>query len=114
MKSTASNAIKVHAASGDYAVVCRRGALRGAGHEISRLGKFSSVHILSSPKVWRALEKKVRVGLPLNLAKHVHLFDDAEAAKNLATIEKLAQMLVRAGADRRSLLVAVGGGVVGD
>jgi len=114
MNYTASNAIKVRAASGDYAVVCRRGALRGAGQEISRLGKFSSVHILSSPKVWHALEKQVRRGLPLSLAKHVHLFDDAEAAKNLTTVEKLTRMLVRTGAERRSLLVAVGGGVVGD
>ncbi len=44
----------------------------------------------------------------------VHLFDDAEAAKNLATVELLARKLVRAGADRKALLVAVGGGVVGD
>jgi 3-dehydroquinate synthase len=114
MKSANSNVIKVRAANGDYAVVCGRGALRRAAQEIARLGKFSSVHILSSPKVWRALEKNVRRGLPRSLAKHVHLFDDAEAAKNLATVEKLAQMLVRGGADRRSLLVSVGGGVVGD
>ena len=40
--------------------------------------------------------------------------NDAEAAKNLATAEKLHRSLVRAGVDRRSLLIAVGGGVVGD
>lgn len=114
MKSTASNAIKVRAESGDYAVVCRRGALSRAAQEIDRLGKFSSLHLLSSPKVWSALAKQVRRGLPQSLAKHVHLFEDAETAKNLSTVEKLARMLVRAGADRRSLLIAVGGGVVGD
>jgi 3-dehydroquinate synthase len=42
------------------------------------------------------------------------LFDDREAAKNLSTVEKACRQLVRAGADRRALLVAVGGGVVGD
>ena len=114
MKSTSSNTIQVRAASGRYAVVCQRGTLRRAARQISRLGKFSSIHILSSPNVWRALEKYVRRGLPASLAKDVHLFDDAEAAKNLATVEKSAQMLVRAGADRHSLLIAVGGGVVGD
>jgi 3-dehydroquinate synthase len=42
------------------------------------------------------------------------LFDDREAAKNLSTVERACRHLVRAGADRSALLVAVGGGVVGD
>jgi 3-dehydroquinate synthase len=109
-----SKAIPVRAAAGDYSVVCRRGVLGRIKNEIAQLGKFSSVHILSSPKVWRALEKQIRRGLPAKFAKHVHLFDDAESAKNLQTVEKVARMLARASADRRSLLVAVGGGVVGD
>jgi 3-dehydroquinate synthase len=40
--------------------------------------------------------------------------DDSEAAKNLQTVERLARSLVKSGADRKSLVVAVGGGVVGD
>jgi 3-dehydroquinate synthase len=44
----------------------------------------------------------------------VILFDDREAAKCLATIEGICRNLVRARADRQALLVAVGGGVVGD
>ena len=114
MNSNHSKNIRVRAAAGDYFVVCRRGALADAQKEIARLGKFSSVHILSSPKVWRALGKRIRRGLPVSFARHVHLFDDAESAKNLATVEKISRMLVRAGADRRALLVAIGGGVVGD
>jgi len=114
MKATPSKAVKVRSASGDYWVVCRRGVLGRAEKEIARLGNFSSVHILSSPKVWRAMGKQVRRGLPERFARHVHLFDDAEAAKNLQTVEKISRMLVRAGADRRALLIAVGGGVVGD
>ena len=48
------------------------------------------------------------------MATRLHLFDDAEAGKNLQTVEKIARKLVHAGADRKSLLIAVGGGVVGD
>ena len=44
----------------------------------------------------------------------VILFDDSEAAKDLATIEQIARQLIRAGADRGATIVAVGGGVVGD
>jgi 3-dehydroquinate synthase len=40
--------------------------------------------------------------------------NDAESVKNLRTIEEVSRALVRSGADRNSLIVAVGGGVVGD
>ena len=42
------------------------------------------------------------------------LFNDAESAKRVATVEGIARNLVRTGADRRAVIVAVGGGVVGD
>jgi 3-dehydroquinate synthase len=114
MKSSTNKAIRVRSSAGDYAVVCRRGLLREAGREIARLGEFSSVHVLSSPKVWRALGAKLKRGLGARREIAVHLFDDAEAAKNMATVEGIARKLASAGADRRSLLIAVGGGVVGD
>jgi 3-dehydroquinate synthase len=44
----------------------------------------------------------------------MHLFNDSESAKNLHSVEHIARSLSRAGADRKSLLIAVGGGVVGD
>jgi 3-dehydroquinate synthase len=112
--TTKTKAILVRAATGKYSVVCRRGALEQAQKEIARLGKFSSVQILSSPLVWHALEKKIRQGISARLAPNVHLFDDAESEKNLQSVEGLAQSLVSAGADRHALVVAVGGGVVGD
>lgn len=78
------------------------------------MGEFSSVHVVSSPKVWRAVGKIVRRGIGPKDASKLHLFDDAEAAKNLRTVESLARALTRSGADRKSLLVAIGGGMVGD
>src|SRR5579864_3231265 len=114
MKSTQAKAIQVRTGTGKYAVVCRSGLMARAQKEIARLGKFSSVHILSSPFVWNALEKKIRQGIPARLAPCVHLFDDAESEKNLQSVEGLAQSLVAAGADRHALIVAIGGGVVGD
>lgn len=95
-------------------MLCRRGLLEDASAEIEKLGKVSSVHVLTSPKVWRAVGKRVRKGISARLAKNVHLFSDAESAKNLETVEEITRSLVRAGADRKSLLIAVGGGVVGD
>src|ERR1700757_3064480 len=78
MKTTGSETIRVRAASGDYSVVCQRGLLRSAGREIARLGKFSSVHILTSKRVWRAVGNKLRRGIPASVATQMHVFDDAE------------------------------------
>jgi 3-dehydroquinate synthase len=106
--------IRVRSAAGDYSVLCQRGLLTRVPREIEKLGEFSGIHVLTSPKVWRALGKQARHCLNSQIAAKVHLFDDAEAAKNLRTVETVARGLVRAGADRKSLLIAVGGGVVGD
>jgi len=88
--------------------------LHRAAKEIAALGEFSSVHVVSSPKVWRAVGPILKRGLGPRAASKLHLFDDAEAAKNLRSVESLARALTRAGADRKSLLIAIGGGVVGD
>ncbi|HXJ07578.1 MAG TPA: 3-dehydroquinate synthase [Candidatus Acidoferrum sp.] len=106
--------ILVKSSAGRYAVLCGPGVLRDVAEEIRRLGKFSRMHLVSSPKVWRAVGKSVLGGLQSKAALTKHLMNDAESAKNLRTVEKLSRSLVRAGIDRRSLIVAVGGGVVGD
>jgi 3-dehydroquinate synthase len=106
--------ILVKSAAGPYSVVSGAGAIRRAGQEIAALGRFSSVHVVSSPKVWRAVGKTVQRAWRFSKGSAIHLFDDAESAKNLRTVEQITRSLCRGGADRKSLVVAVGGGVVGD
>jgi len=106
--------IPVKSSAGPYFVVSGAGAIRRAAQEIAALGRFSSVHVVSSPKVWRAVGRTVQRGLQLSKGGSIHLFDDAESAKNLRSVEQITRSLCRAGADRQSLVVAVGGGVVGD
>src|ERR1700730_9056607 len=105
--------IRVRSAAGEYAVLCGAGILRRAAGEIEKLGEFSSVHVWTSPKVWRATGKAVKPVIPRD-SQDVHLFDDAETKKNMRTVELLCRKLTQAGADRKSLIVAVGGGVAGD
>jgi len=104
----------VKSVAGPYSVVCGAGVVRRAAREISALGRFSSIHVVSSPKVWRAAGKSIYRGMRLSRGSSLHLFDDAESAKNLRSMEEITRSLSRAGADRKSLIVAVGGGVVGD
>jgi 3-dehydroquinate synthase len=88
--------------------------LQRAAKEIAALGKFSSIHVVSSPKVWRAVGKSAQRTLDMHKSTAVHLMNDAEPQKNLRTVESVSRALVRSGADRNALIVAVGGGVVGD
>lgn len=106
--------IRVHSSAGPYSVVAGAGAIGHAAQEIAALGHFSSVHIASSPKVWRAVGKIVQRGLRLSNRNNLHLFSDAESAKHLGSVEQITRSFSRAGADRKSLVIAVGGGVVGD
>jgi 3-dehydroquinate synthase len=106
--------ILVKSSAGIYAAVCGAGVMARLQKEIARVSTFSSLHVVTSPKVWAAVGKKMLNGLGGAKAVRVHQFDDAESAKNLQSVENIARAMVKAGADRRSVLVAVGGGVVGD
>jgi len=106
--------IEVQSSSGRYPVLCGSGVLHRSASAIAKVAGSASIYIVSSPKVWRAVGKKVRRAFSAKNDKQVHLMNDAESAKNLRTVETLCRDLVQAGADRKSLLIAVGGGVVGD
>ncbi|MGC2330351.1 MAG: 3-dehydroquinate synthase [Candidatus Acidiferrales bacterium] len=99
--------------AGTYSVYCAPGALVGALSLVERLGDSTGTFLLSSPRVWRYWGKTL-TRIFGKAARGAILFDDAESAKRIATVEGIARNLVRAGADRRAVVVAVGGGVVGD
>ncbi len=106
--------INVNTPSGPYAVICRRGALAHAGSLASSLRENTGVFLLSSPRVWKLWGPKLERSFRAHGgAKHI-LFDDGERAKTLRTVERVCRELARAGADRGALIVALGGGVVGD
>jgi len=106
--------VRVNAPSGSYTVIIGQGVLRRAGALLAELGKPSGFFILSSPRVWRRWGRQLQAVLqPLGGSRAI-LFDDREVAKQVTTVERLCRALARAGADRDAVLVALGGGVVGD
>jgi 3-dehydroquinate synthase len=105
--------IRIRSSAGTYEVHIARGALARARSLVGRLGDATGVFVLSSPRVWRFLGRDVSRVLGVD-PKRTVLFDDAESAKRLVTVEGIARKLTCAGADRHCILVAVGGGVVGD
>jgi 3-dehydroquinate synthase len=67
--------------------------------------------VVSSPVIWRLHGEQLKRTLggvePILIA-------DGERFKNLQSVSRIYETLIRAGADRGSAIVAVGGGVVGD
>jgi 3-dehydroquinate synthase len=113
-----SRKIVVNAPSKRYTVHCGESALAQLANEIRTLFRRGGsatrpLFVLSSPKVWSNVSKLILHSAQLEKPKLI-LFDDSESAKNLSTIERISRDLIRAGADRNAILVAVGGGVVGD
>jgi 3-dehydroquinate synthase len=106
--------IRVHSSAGSYDVVCARGALSKSKSLIARLGDVTRTFILSSPRVWRHWGTAITRALRPAGKNRIILFEDAETEKDLPNVEAICRSLIRAGADRHSVLVAVGGGVVGD
>jgi 3-dehydroquinate synthase len=106
--------IVVRTASGAYAVLCGRGVLGRTGEHVGRLGKNTGVFLISSPRVWKHWGRRLAGSFRRAGGTKVILFDDRESSKNMRTVERLCRWLVRAGADRRAVIFAMGGGVVGD
>jgi 3-dehydroquinate synthase len=106
--------IAIDSENGRYQVVYGAGVLSSAAMRIKSLGKNTGVFLLCSPRVARHWRRKFERALRSASLRRTVIFDDREQSKNIATVERVCRELVRAGADRRALLVAAGGGVVGD
>jgi len=68
--------------------------------------------VITSPDIWALWSKPFLAGF--KEPPTVLLLPNGERHKRLSSVESLAEQLSRAGADRDSLLIAFGGGVLGD
>lgn len=69
----------------------------------------SRVFFLSEATIWDAHSRRLQLR-----NEQVHLFEGGEERKRLSSVEAAADWLLENGADRSSVLVAFGGGIVGD
>jgi 3-dehydroquinate synthase len=67
--------------------------------------------IVSSPLIWELHHAAFR---RVAAAKDAVLVPDGERFKNLTTVGRVYEALIQRGADRAVVVVAVGGGVIGD
>ena len=98
-----------------YDVIIGRSILNDLHKEIKRLGSFSSYGLVTDDVVRPLVAERLQSGFrSQDIETRLFSFPPGENAKNPETVVRLCQQLVEQGFDRKSLLIAVGGGVVGD
>jgi 3-dehydroquinate synthase len=103
--------IPVKTASADYPVFIGRSLFSEIPRKIPAPGK---VYVLTSPEIWPLWGKKFLAAFPKSAQPTTLFLPAGERHKRLTQVERLASELTNAGADRSSLLIAFGGGIIGD
>lgn len=105
-----STRIAVTSANGAYSVLVGPDVLKTLPAELDALRLGPRRFVVSSPRVWKLHGRRLK-GLAGSTPV---LVPDGERAKTLRTVERVHDALVKSHADRSIVVVAVGGGVIGD
>ena len=108
--------MKVTLPARSYDVVIENGLLAGLGSQLRQLlGERRSLFVVTVAPVRRKWGRKLMASLSVAgfEAEFIEM-PNGERYKQLSTVEELSDTMSRLGADRRAVVVAFGGGVVGD
>jgi 3-dehydroquinate synthase len=106
--------VRVETPSARYPVFVGTGLLATLSKRIRLFAKNSRCFVLTTPPVWALWGHQFLASFPEEQQPTVLFLPPGEKFKRLAEVGRLAEELALAGADRASLLIAFGGGIVGD
>jgi 3-dehydroquinate synthase len=108
--------VHVNLSDRSYEVIVEPGLLRDAGRIIAESGvKPCKVAVISDSTVASFHSDALLASLSTSgFVPTLHVVPAGEASKSLAHVEDLCREMTRENHDRKSLVVALGGGVVGD
>lgn len=107
--------VQVRLGKRSYAITIGGGILSLLGEQLAPLGFSPKIGIVSNPTVFRLYGKTVMQSLRnAGFEPFSVLIPDGEKYKTLKYAEKILTKLLQERLDRKSCLVALGGGVVGD
>jgi 3-dehydroquinate synthase len=107
--------IRVDTPSAKYSIFTGTGLLDSLVPRMERVlgAKLPKrVFVLTSPEIWALWSQRFLASFPAEPV--VLLLPAGERHKTLRSVEKLLREMAKAGGDRGSLLIAFGGGIVGD
>src|SRR6185503_10211252 len=109
--------ITVNVALGDraYDIVIGRGVLASLGQQIAKLKPGAKAAIVTDETIARLHLKAARAALDAaGIAATDVIVPPGEASKQFETFERVCEALIAARIERNDVVVALGGGVVGD
>ena len=107
--------VQVNLGERSYEVLVETGLLARAGEVIAKAGLKGRAAIISDETVAKYHAEALRASLEAEgFQPTLHLVPAGEASKSMSRVEELCSSLAAKGHDRRSFVVALGGGVVGD
>ena len=110
-----NNNINVKLGYNSYPIYIDNNLLKSAGNIINNLGKFSSFVVVCDKKVSKLHLKKLLSFLNKSLSKIVIIeIPQSEKSKSFYYLEYLLEKILSKKIDRNALIIAFGGGVVGD
>lgn len=94
-----------------YSAIVERGVLSRAAEYLP--AEAGAVFVVTTQDVWQLHGTKLQAALGSRLRRTL-FFPGGEDRKRMAEVEALAEQMVEAGADRSSVVIAFGGGIVND
>ena len=106
--------IPVKTTTAEYAVHVGHGLFAEIAHAANEAKGSRAVFVLTSAEIWSLWGEKFLAAFPREAQPTALFLPAGEPFKRIGQVERLAEEMARAGADRSSLLIAFGGGIVGD
>ncbi|MFI3243386.1 MAG: 3-dehydroquinate synthase [Akkermansia sp.] len=101
--------------SRSYDVIVENGALNGLGQHLQAANIKGKIALISDSNVAPLYAERAVASLEsAGYGVSTHVFTAGEINKSLQTVEQISNEMVAAGHDRKSIVLALGGGVVGD
>jgi 3-dehydroquinate synthase len=109
------NTVRVELGSRSYPITIGSGILLDVGRSIKQLDFSGSIALVSNTTVFPLYGATVSRSLSASGFSCTEIIlPDGEEFKTMASAEKICEAMLRARLDRTSVLVALGGGVIGD
>lgn len=98
-----------------YDVIIKRGSINECGKYISEIAKTKRIAVITDDVVEKLYADTVKRSLADNgFECTVFAFPNGEASKNLSTLSDIYDFLCESNITRNDMVIALGGGVVGD
>ncbi len=115
LRQTEAMQVPVALGARSYDIVIGRGVLAGLGERIKAMRPGARVAIVTDETVAKLHLAAAETALKAAAIDSTHILVPAgEASKNYATFEKVCEAIIAARVERNDLIVALGGGVIGD